>query len=289
MFGIDLSLSFHAVPVQVVPLSAPEDVMWPRLVQSIILRGAHYSFTGKLTMLMGLSDFCWCHRGGRLLSCWPLTRRAVRPGLLKLSCHHKDHWNEAWAWILTWRLESSRKTDRSKTFLLLDFSLMWASIFLSYASLRLRVSFLCFCFYPTQLANVVYFILSKRWLIQELVLKETPFLSNPLSQCCFFSRTHDSHGCRQGCSSFTRQNFSATHLILEVTQEPVWVGSITLSHHPISWYWHLLAVGPWKTLSQPLPSFLTAACCSFSCQQFSCAAILEEGSCLPMVNVGIIS
>lgn len=105
-------------------------------------------------------------------------------------------------------------------------------------------NFLCFRFYPTQLTNVLYFILSKQWLIQELVLKETPFLSTPLSQCCFFSRTYDSHGYSQGCSSLTRQNFSATHLILEVTQEPVWVGSITLSHHPTSWYCHLLAVGP---------------------------------------------
>ena len=148
-----------------------------------------------------------------------------------------------------------------------------------------------FCFCLTQLASVVYFMLGKQWLNQEQVLKEIPFLSNPLSQCYFFSRSRDSYGCSQPCYSFSGQVSSTTHSILGVSQEPVWVGLYHLSPLPTSWHGHLPATGPWETLSQPPPLSSPLAATTAAGLPFSrfLVAILEEGSCLPMQNMGMSS
>lgn len=147
-------------------------------------------------------------------------------------------------------------------------------------------SFVAFCFSLTQL---VRWYIDKQWLIQELVLKETSFPSNPLSQCYFVSRTHDSHSCSQSCCSFSSQIFSATHLTLDVSQEPVWV---ELCHPVPPWPLMLLQLADCGALENPLPastlsSFLPVTIAAVLPQQFSCAAVLK-GSCLPMENVGTI-
>lgn len=131
--------------------------------------------------------------------------------------------------------------------------------------------------------------IDKQWLILELVLKETPFPSNPLSQYYFVSRTHDSHGCSQSCCSLSSQIFSATYLTLDMSQEPVWVEL----YHPLPPFpLMVLQLAGCGALENPLPastlSFLTVTIAAVLPQQFFCAAVLEEGFCLPMENVGII-
>lgn len=168
---------------------------------------------------------------------------------------------------------------------------MCTSKFLSSTSLCLRV--LCvLCLLP-QPASAVYFIVAKQWLIQELVLKETPFLFNPLSQCCFFSRTHDSRGYSQGCCSLCEEIFKSDFLYhpLNPGSSPRASMGGTPSPSPSFPSHGTATMRLWKTLSLPSPSppfSLSPPLRSFLPGVLLCG-YCGEGSCLPMESVSIIS